>query len=193
MAVRCGSKKKDCLRKMASQCTWDIDTGNNVPTTVVVLVEGTCQVQNAAKRASAEFATKQLGTRIDTVDGGDKPSNKRKWRDGTMFCIRKMVGVWWQARSHNWKANNTRWLLLFLPACVRDASTEHPTPHFRGDKHVEFKFFTSAHSEIYSINQSARSLMFYYPISDSKFIPGLNVSPTWPLFIGQWQVELLIL
>ena len=49
-------QKKDCLRKMAPQGTWDVDTGNNVPTTVVVLVEGICQVQNAAK----EFPLKSL-------------------------------------------------------------------------------------------------------------------------------------
>ena len=84
--------------------------------------------------------------------------------DATAQCFAS--GRWWEfngkhARTIEKPTTPHGWLLLFLPACVRDASTEHPAPHFRGDKHVEFKFFIFVHSEIYSINQSARSLMFY--------------------------------
>ena len=43
----------------------------------------------------------------------------------------------------------------------------------------EGKLIEFVHSEICSVNQSAFSLIFYYPISCLGFSHGLNVSPAW--------------
>ena len=59
VTVRSGDKKRIALEKTGSHGTWDVDTGDSVPTTDrAVLVEVECQVKNAA-RAPAEVTEKQ--------------------------------------------------------------------------------------------------------------------------------------
>ena len=92
MTVRCGSKKRIVLEKMASQCTWDVDTGNNVPTTVVVLVEGICQVQNAAKELPLNSLQSNWGHGSMRLTAVTSPATNGS--DATAQCFAS--GRWWE-------------------------------------------------------------------------------------------------
>ena len=85
-------KKKNALEKIGSHGTWDVDTHDNVPTTVVVLVEGECMVQNAAK----ELPLKSLKSKWDQGSMQlTAVSSLAKNRNETMAqCL--VLGIWWE-------------------------------------------------------------------------------------------------
>ena len=92
MTVRCGSKKRIVLEKMASQCTWDVDTGDNVPTTVVVLVEGICQVWGAAKELPLMSLQSKWGRGSMLLTAVASPATNGS--DATAQCF--VSGKWWE-------------------------------------------------------------------------------------------------
>jgi hypothetical protein len=129
MTVRCGSTKRIVLEKMASQGTWDVDTGNNVPKTVVFLVEGTCQVREAAKELPLKSLQSKWGHGSMLLTAVAIPATNRS--DATAQCF--VSGKWWEcdgkhARTIDKPTPLHGYCFFYQLASEPPAqSTQHPT------------------------------------------------------------------
>ena len=77
---------------MVSHCTWDVDTGGSVPKKVVVLVEGECIVNDAAKELplkSLRSKWEQGSMLLTAVSSPAKNGN-----DTVAQCL--VSGNWWE-------------------------------------------------------------------------------------------------
>ena len=92
MTVCSGDKKQIALERMVSHGTWDVDTGDSVPTTVVVLVEGECIVKDAAKELPLKSlrSKREQGSMLLTAVS----SLAKNGNETVAQCF--VSGIWWE-------------------------------------------------------------------------------------------------